>query len=77
MVDRGPHTRIDPSDKNKKSLLNVIIISQSLEKHLQKLVIDHEYDVPMQYPVKVDNKFVMKRSDHLMLLLYLIWEEIP
>ena len=70
-VSGGPFTRIDPSDNSKKSVLDVIILSTSLLKHLDKLVIDENYDYPMQYPKKVDGKIVMQRSDHLTLVLRL------
>ena len=68
----GPFTRIDPSDPSRKSLLDVIILSQSLEKHLSKLTIDDNYDYPMQHPIKVNGKYEMKKSDHLTLVLDLI-----
>ena len=56
----GPNTRLDPADSSKKSVLDVITISKSLESNLDKLIIDENYDFPMQYPVKVNGKFEMK-----------------
>ena len=50
----------------------MIILSSSLRKHVDKLIIDKDYDYPMQYPVKEkDDTIVMKRSDHLTLILHL------
>ena len=67
----GPHTWISPSDENKKSILDVFIISKSLEDKIDKLIIDDQYDFPIQYPVKIRGETRLKRSDHLTLILYL------
>ena len=42
-----------------------------MEKFLDKLVIDDDYNFPIQYPVVVKGRTVMRRTDHLTLILYL------
>ena len=70
-MEGGSNTRVDPADPSKNSVLDVIILSRSLETHLEKLIIDEKYEYPMQYPVKVNDTYEMKRSDHLTLILHL------
>ena len=41
-VEGGPFTREEPSDPTKKSCLDVIIMSEQLEKYVEKVIIDKD-----------------------------------
>ena len=62
-VEGGPFTRINPANEENKTLLDVIILSKSLVKFLDKLIIDDNFKFPVQYPVKEKDRIVFKRSD--------------
>ena len=51
-VEGGHRTRIDPADETKGSVLDVFILSVGLMKYMDKMIIDDEYKIPMQYPIK-------------------------
>ena len=70
-VSGGPFTRFDPANPMKKSLLDLIIISRSLLKYLDELTIDTDFKFPIQHPIKAGGKTVMKKSDHVPLVLKL------
>ena len=57
----GPNTRIDPSDSSKGSVLDVVIVSKTLDKNIEKFIIDDEYKYAMQYPTMESRKKVFKK----------------
>ena len=62
----GVNTRIDPSDSRKGSCLDLFIVSQELEKYIDKLEIDEKR---IFSPFFVNDKFEKKYSDHLACIL--------
>ena len=70
-VQGGPFTRIDPGNNESKSLLDVFILSKGLEQYLEKMIIDDQYKYPIQHPIKEKGKIVLKKSDHLTIILFL------
>ena len=62
----GPYTRIDPADPNKKSILDLCIISKELYPYVGSLKIDNDL-VNTPYRTISRNKLVY--TDHLSLIL--------
>ena len=70
----GPHTRYEPgsfSDISKRSCLDLIIVSKSLEQYIDEVIIDKELKFTPGYVT--GNR--MKYSDHFSILLK--FKEIP
>ena len=62
----GTITRIDPSNSQKGSCLDLFIVSEGLFKYIDKLEIDSKREFS---PFFVNNKFEKKFSDHLSCIL--------
>ena len=58
----GPHTRRDPADPSKGSVLDLVIVSSNLEKYLEVMKID----TALQFtPFRMIDNSKVKHSDHL------------
>ena len=62
----GPFTRVDPGDVEKKSALDLCIISAELFPYVESLIIDKNKSFT---PYRSMNKSVVKYSDHFSLLI--------
>ena len=62
----GPFTRVDPGDVEKKSALDLCIISAELFPYVESLIIDKNKSFT---PYRSMNKSVVKYSDHFSLLV--------
>ena len=74
-VKGGPFTRYDPSDPNcneKKSCLDLFIISKELFKHVEKLVIDENFTMTPCRPI---SRTKVMYPDHYASLL--IFKNLP
>ena len=74
-TEGGPFTRYDPSDPKadeKKSLLDLVIISKSLEKYLDKMVVDKDL---LFTPFHSNSKAKLTYPDHYSLLT--VFKNIP
>ena len=73
-MENGPYTRYDPKDPDnpdKKSVLDYIIVSASLVKYIDKLVIDTDHRFTPSRSVKGSLKY----PDHYALMLMI--KQIP
>ena len=71
----GPFTRYDPSDaksEDKKSLLDLVIISKGLERYLEEMVIDKDL---LWTPFSCNASAKTKYSDHYSILT--VFKNIP
>ena len=64
-----PFTRVDPSDKNNKSCLYLVIISAGLEEYVDELKNDKEQHFTQQTAIKKNGKLVF--TNHYGLLFKL------
>jgi hypothetical protein len=67
----GPFTRFDPANKTRKSCLELVIVSASLEPFVKELLIDSAGKFPMQRVVSRKGKLVYIPTDHYTLILTL------
>ena len=68
-VEGGPFTRYDPAnpkDEEKKSCLELVIMSRNLLKHVEKLTIDNKLAIT---PGRVISKSKIVHPDHYSLIL--------
>ena len=65
----GPFTRVDPSDKNNKSCLSLVIISAGLEEYVDELKIDNKQHFTPHRAIKKNGKLVF--TDHYGMLFKL------
>ena len=69
MVQGGPFTREDPANKDKKSCLDLFVISQSMRPYLTSLIIDSQRKMAPVRAVKKKGGTRLVYSDHYSCLL--------
>ena len=69
MVQGGPFTREDPANKDKKSCLDLFVISQSMRPYLTSLIIDSQRKMAPVRVVKKKGGLRLVYSDHYSCLL--------
>ena len=69
LVQGGPFTREDPANKEKKSCLDLFVITQSLRPYLTSLIIDSERKMAPARAVKKKGGTRLVYSDHYSCLI--------
>ena len=67
----GPWTRRDPSDYEKLSCLDLVIVSISLYPFIKKLIIDKDGNFSMNRVTQKDGKLKLTPTDHFTFILIL------
>ena len=61
----GPFTRLDPADENKKSCLDLCIVSQNLIPYVREMLVDRDRNFTPKRAITKGHRLTVRYTDHL------------